>query len=173
MSDIELIQELMREVQDFPAPGVLFRDITPVLASKQGFAATTRALSDAWAGQVDAVAGMEARGFLLGSMVAARLGTGFVCIRKAGKLPPPVISRSYGLEYGQATLDMTPDNVSEGERILVIDDVLATGGTAEAACELIEQSGGIVVAVQVIVELAELDGRAKLIGRDVRALITG
>lgn len=172
-ADIATIRSLMREVQDFPIPGVLFRDITTVLATPAGMQATTRALADEWAGKVDAVAGMEARGFLLGAMVAQYLGTGFVCIRKQGKLPPPVLTRSYALEYGEATLEMAPDLITPGERVLVIDDVLATGGTAEAACELIESCEGEVVAVQVIMELLELQGRSRLPGRTVRALMAG
>ena len=172
-ADVEFIRTHMREVQDFPIPGVLFRDLTTVLAHPDGLAATTRALGDRWAGKVDAVAGMEARGFLIGAPVAHALGVGFICIRKPGKLPPPVEHRNYALEYGVARLEMAPHAVQAGQRVLVIDDVLATGGTAQAACELIESAGGIVVAIQVVMELLDLGGRARLPGRRVEALMAG
>jgi adenine phosphoribosyltransferase len=170
-ADIQFILDTMREVQDFPIPGVLFRDLTTVLAHPDGLAATTRALGDPWVGQVDAVAGMEARGFLLGAPVAHKLGVGFICIRKPGKLPPPVEGRDYALEYGVARLEMAPHTIQPGQRVLIIDDVLATGGTASAACELVESAGGIVVAVQIVIELLELNGRARLPGRRVESLI--
>ena len=161
-----LVERLVRTVPDFPEPGILFRDITPFLGDGPAF----RSLVDAWAEQhagVEVVAGVEARGFILAAPLATRLGVGFVPVRKAGKLPGLTARASYALEYGEAVLEVTQDAVRPGQRVLLVDDVLATGGTAAAAAELIERQGGVVVAVQVLIELSALGGRDRLPGREV------
>lgn len=172
-----LIAELSRDVPDFPSPGILFRDLTPVLADAAGFEAVVTALSDGYA--VDAVAGIDARGFLLGGAVAHRLGVGVIAVRKTGKLPPPVLSCSYEMEYGTATLEIPADALDlQGRRVLIVDDVLATGGTIGATARLLALAGARVVAVAVVMELAGLPGRAAVIGSvpdpvDIRSLVTG
>jgi adenine phosphoribosyltransferase len=164
----ERVRSLVREVPDFPLPGILFRDITPLLADAPTFAALVESWAQDHAG-IDVVAGVEARGFIFAAPLAIRLGAGFVPVRKSGKLPGATERASYALEYGTATLEVTYDAFRAGQRVLLVDDVLATGGTAAAACELIERSGAEVAAVQVLVELAALGGRDRLAGRDVRA----
>lgn len=164
------VASLIRDVPDFPKPGVMFKDITPFLADGPTFGA----LVAAWAGahgDVDVVAGIEARGFILAAPVATRLGVGFVPIRKEGKLPGRTSRTSYALEYGEATLEITADAVSPGQRVLLVDDVLATGGTAVAAIDLLEQAGAQVAAVQVLMELTFLGGRERLGGRAVDATV--
>jgi adenine phosphoribosyltransferase len=161
------LDALVRDVPDFPEPGVVFKDITPLLADHDGFLAVVNALADAGrdaAGDVvvDKVVGMEARGFILAAPVALALGTGFVPVRKAGKLPGETHAVSYALEYGEATLELHRDAISVGDRVLLVDDVLATGGTAAATRELVEQSGGDVVGFAVLIELGFLDGRSAL-----------
>ncbi len=157
----DLVASRLRDVPDFPIPGILFKDITPLLADAEAFAAVTVALAAAADGALDLVAGVEARGFLLAGAIARELGCGLVPVRKAGKLPPPTISRSYALEYGNAELEV-PVSVLEGRRVLLVDDVLATGGTLKAAAELIEQAGGTVTALAVLLEITALGGRAVL-----------
>lgn len=158
----ELITSLMREVPDFPEPGVQFKDLTPVLADARGLAAITAALA-AIADGADLVAGVDARGFLLGAAVATRLGTGVLAVRKGGKLPPPVHSETYDLEYGCATLEIPADGIElAGRRVIVIDDVLATGGTLAAAVQLLRAGGATVVGAAVVLEVTALSGRAKL-----------
>jgi adenine phosphoribosyltransferase len=157
----EVVASQLRDVPDFPIPGVLFKDITPLLANASAFAAVISALAAVADGDVDLVAGVEARGFLLAGAIARELNCGMVPVRKAGKLPPPTISRSYALEYGTAELEV-PVNIIEGRRVLLVDDVLATGGTLKAAAELIEQAGGIVTGLAVVLELSFLPGRALL-----------
>jgi adenine phosphoribosyltransferase len=166
-----LVDTRARVVPDFPQAGVQFRDITSLLADGPAFAAVTEALAARFAGRVDAVAGIEARGFILAAPVATRLGVGMIAVRKATKLPPPVLAEAYALEYGTATLELNPNGVSDGARVLVIDDVLATGGTAAAACRLLERAGARVEGVAVLIELTALGGRAVLGGRDVHALL--
>lgn len=157
-----VIAALMREVPDFPEPGVQFKDLTPVLADARGLAVVTEALA-ALAADADLVAGIDARGFLLGAAVATQLGTGVLAVRKGGKLPPPVYAETYALEYGTATLEIPADGLDlAGRRILVIDDVLATGGTLAAAVQLLGASGATVTGAAVVLELADLNGRAKL-----------
>lgn len=156
------VERHTRDVADFPTPGVMFKDITPLFADAAAFANVLGLLAQRHEGRVDVVAGVEARGFVIGAPLAQRLGVGFVPIRKEGKLPGDVVAQSYDLEYGSATIEMHRDAVSPEARVLVVDDVLATGGTAVAACELVEKVGGRVVGFDVLVELAFLGGRARL-----------
>lgn len=160
-----LVLDNLREVPDFPQPGVLFRDITPLLADGRAFATFIEGLAVHYAGRVDAVAGLESRGFILAAPLAVRLGTGMLTVRKGGKLPGPVIGVDYALEYGTARMEVRPDTVVPGQRVLVIDDVLATGGTAAASIELLERAGARVEAICMVLELAGLGGREKLPGR--------
>jgi adenine phosphoribosyltransferase len=162
-----MLDGLIRDVPDFPEPGVVFKDITPLLADHDGFSGVVRALADAGRDAdgnvvVDKVVGMEARGFILAAPVALALGAGFVPVRKAGKLPGETRAVSYALEYGEATLEVHEDAFATGDRVLLVDDVLATGGTAAATRELVEQCGGDVVAFAVLMELGFLDGRSAL-----------
>jgi adenine phosphoribosyltransferase len=162
VTSADLIASRLRDVPDFPKPGILFKDITPLLADADAFATVVRELS-AVAPDVDLVAGIEARGFLLAGAIACQLGRGLVPVRKAGKLPPPTLRASYDLEYGSAEIEVTPDLI-DGKRVLVVDDVLATGGTMRASADLITRAGGTVVALAVILELAFLHGRDALAG---------
>jgi adenine phosphoribosyltransferase len=163
----------LRDVPDFPIPGILFRDITPLLRDPQALREAVIQMSEPWQGRgVDLVAAMEARGFMFGAAMAIRLGAGFVPVRKAGKLPAKTRSVSYTLEYREDVLHVHEDAVEPGQRVLVVDDVIATGGTASAVVDLVEQLGGEVVGVQFLIELADLEGRKLLVGRDVRAVIT-
>ncbi len=159
----------------FPTPEILFKDITPLLADAEAFADLVSALTQPFRGtagaEVDAVVGIEARGFILGAPVSLALGAGFVPVRKRGKLPHTTIGRSYALEYADAEIEMHADALRPGQRVLVVDDVLATGGTAAAACALVEQLHAEVVGVTVLIELMALRGREQLGGRAVRALI--
>ena len=170
------IRDLIADVPDFPSPGILFKDITPLLADAEGLAAvveafTRLALADGVRGGIDVVAGMEARGFLLGTPVAHALGLGFLPLRKAGKLPPPTHSVSYDLEYGSASIELRSGTLTPGARVLIIDDVLATGGTAAAAAELVEQCGGVVAGLAFLIELEALHGRDRLQGHNVDTLL--
>jgi adenine phosphoribosyltransferase len=167
----KLITTLVRDVPDYPQPGVVFKDITPLLADGAAFAAVIDALAGAY-GPVDKVAGIEARGFVLAAPVACQLGAGFVPIRKKGKLPGATYAQEYDLEYGTATVEVLTDAFQPSERVLVIDDVLATGGTARAAAELVQRAGAQVAGLAVLLELSFLDGRAKLPGLPVSALLT-
>ncbi|WP_273654633.1 adenine phosphoribosyltransferase [Cellulomonas fimi] len=165
------VDELVRRVPDYPQPGVLFRDITPLLADGPAFAGVVDAIAaDAPAG-VDLVAGMEARGFLLAAPVATALGAGVLPVRKAGKLPGPTAIEHYELEYGHASVEIHPFTVPAGARVLVIDDVLATGGTAAATVALLQRCGADVVGLSFLVELLGLDGRARLGDLPVDALV--
>lgn len=158
------LDELIRDIPDFPQAGVVFKDITPLLADHDGFSAVIEVLSRAGRDGdgnvvVDKVVGMEARGFILAAPVALALGAGFVPVRKAGKLPAETHSVGYELEYGSATLELHQDSIRPGERVLLVDDVLATGGTVAATAELVEACGGIVHGVAVLMELSFLPGR--------------
>lgn len=167
--DLDAALSLIRDVPDFPQPGVLFRDLTPMLAHPPALRALVYGLSAACP-QADLVAGIEARGFLLAAPVAYGCGVGVVPVRKAGKLPAVAAKVSYALEYGTAELELAEGAIQPGQRVVVIDDVLATGGTAAAACELVERAGGVVAGVVVVLEIAALGGRAALAGREVTAL---
>jgi adenine phosphoribosyltransferase len=166
----DLISAKIRDVADYPQPGVVFKDITPLLADGAALGAVVTALAAGY-GRVDKVAGIEARGFILAAPVACHLGAGFVPVRKEGKLPAPTFAQSYQLEYGTATIEVHQDAFAPGDRVLIVDDVLATGGTAEAATDLVRRAGGEVAGIAVILELAFLGGRAKLAGVGVRSLL--
>ncbi|GAB3316952.1 adenine phosphoribosyltransferase [Luteimonas notoginsengisoli] len=154
-------QTLIRDVRDFPRPGVTFKDITPLLADADGYAAAIDAMAAPWRGvALDAVLGIEARGFILGAALARALGTGFVPIRKPGKLPGRTHAQAYALEYGSDRLEIHADDLPPGARVLIVDDVLATGGTLRAALALARRQGALVVGAAVLLEIAALGGRA-------------
>ena len=162
----------IRSIPDFPTPGIVFRDITPLLASPEGLDASVRELTAVARDlRPDIIIGAEARGFLLGPAVAREVGAGFVLARKPGSLPHETVSANYALEYGTDALELHVDAVTEGARVLVHDDLLATGGTARALCRLVEQLGGEVVGCAFLIELAFLNGRELLAPHDVHALI--
>ena len=166
-----LITSRVRDIPDYPQPGVVFKDITPLLGDAEAFGAVVDALAGTY-GPVDKVAGIEARGFILAAPVALRLGAGFVPIRKKGKLPGVTFAQDYQLEYGTATIEVLTDAFDPGDRVLIIDDVLATGGTARATADLVQRAGARVAGISVLLELAFLHGRAKLADLPVTALIT-
>ena len=163
----------VRDVPDFPQPGVVFRDIMPLLADSEALRQTIRELAD-WSRskQPDLVLGAEARGFILGPAIAYEIGCGFVAARRPGKLPPETVSATYALEYGQNALEVHPEMIGRGSRVLIHDDVLATGGTVEAICGLVESLGGEVVGCAFIIELTFLGGRERLSKYDLHALLT-
>ncbi|WP_018570225.1 adenine phosphoribosyltransferase [Streptomyces sp. PsTaAH-124] len=164
MTDIrELLLSRIRDVTDYPEPGVVFKDITPLLADPAAFSALTEALADIATRQgATKVVGLEARGFILGAPVALRAGLGFIPVRKAGKLPGATLRQSYDLEYGSAEIEVHAEDLTAADRVLVVDDVLATGGTAEASLQLIRRAGAGVAGVAVLMELGFLQGRARL-----------
>ncbi len=164
-SSIRQIEALIRAVADFPQPGIVFRDITPLLADAGGFARCIDALAEPWQGSgVQAVCGIESRGFIFGAALAQKLHAGFVPLRKPNKLPPPVVSVDYALEYGKDRLEARNDALRPGEKVLIVDDVLATGGTLDAACRLVEALGAVRVGASVVIELESLQGRHRLPG---------
>jgi adenine phosphoribosyltransferase len=167
----QLISDLTAVVPDFPKLGITFRDLTPVFADGPALRIITDALAAPFAGRIDAVAGVEARGFVLAAAAAYALGVGVLIIRKPGKLPQEVLSESYDLEYGSATLQVQPSTLPEGARVLILDDVLATGGTLSASTKLIERAGWVVAGVSVVLELTDLGGRDALPGREIRSLL--
>jgi adenine phosphoribosyltransferase len=172
MSDADL-RALIREIPDFPRAGIGFKDITPLMADARALAECVRQLAEyARPLRVDCVVAAEARGFLLGPALALELGAGFALARKPGKLPYETVSAEYLLEYGAGVLELHTDAVASGRRVLVHDDLLATGGTAATLCDLVEQLGGQVVGCGFLIELAFLDGRKRLAGRDVHALLS-
>ena len=172
MTDTDYLKSLIREVPDFPKPGILFYDITTLLKDKDGFKGVIDGLKNHYRNAgVDLVIGIEARGFIFAPALAYALGAGFVPIRKPKKLPWERVSVSYDLEYGTDSLEIHKDAVDHGQRVLIVDDLLATGGTAAAATRLIEQCGGKVAGVGVMVELTFLNGRKKLDGYDVFSLL--
>jgi len=171
-----LLSSLVRDVPDFPEPGIIFKDISPLLADHSAFTAVVDALADvgrdsAGAPVVDKVAGVEARGFILAAPVALALGAGFVPVRKAGKLPGAVYSQSCVLEYGEAILEIHQHAFAPGDRVLLVDDVLATGGTLEASAELVRRSGAVVHAIAVLIELSFLGGAERVAGHSLSALL--
>ncbi len=169
----EDLKAYIRDIPDFPKKGILFRDITPILLEPRSFNRVSDILFERYRNRaVDKIAAIESRGFIFGSVLAFRLGLGLVPLRKPGKLPWRTISESYSLEYGDAALEMHVDAVGEGERIVIVDDLLATGGTAAASARLIERQGGIVEELVFVIELAELRGVRKLGERPVYALIS-
>jgi adenine phosphoribosyltransferase len=163
MTSPEELKKYIRDVPDYPQKGIIFRDITPILANKEIFPEVVELMSRAWASEKpDLVAAIEARGFIPGAAVAVKLNAGFVPIRKVGKLPWSVISESYQLEYGTDQLEVHSDAVQPGQKVLIVDDVLATGGTASAAVRLMRKLGAQVLGVQVLIELSYLAGRERL-----------
>jgi adenine phosphoribosyltransferase len=170
MKSIDDIKAGMRDVPDFPVPGIIFKDITPILGDPELFAACIKLFVDRHQGKgIGRIAAIDARGFIFGGAIAKDLGIGFVPIRKKGKLPYASIEESYDLEYGSATLCIHEDAFEKGEKVVIIDDLLATGGTAAATVKLVEAAGGVVVSVDFLVELAFLNGREKLEGYEVFA----
>jgi adenine phosphoribosyltransferase len=171
--DAGWLKEHIRDIPDFPQPGVVFKDITPLLSDGTAFRATIDALSEHFEGRpIDKVLGIEARGFIIAAPIAYRLGAGFVPVRKAGKLPWEIEREEYALEYGNDLLEIHRDAVKPGERALLIDDVMATGGTAAATIRLVEKLGGEIVGLGFVIELAFLGGRAKLAGHEAVSLLT-
>jgi adenine phosphoribosyltransferase len=166
------LERYIRDVPDFPIPGIVYRDITPLLARPEALRQAVDAMSEPWTGLgVDLVASMEARGFIFGAGVALGLDAGFVPVRKAGKLPWKTREVRYTLEYGADVLHMHEDAIAPGQKVLVVDDLIATGGTASAVVDLVRQLGGEVVGVQFLIELSDLGGRDLLQGCDVRSVI--
>ena len=170
---LEELKAKIRDVPDFPEPGIVFKDMMPLLADSPSLRETTDLLAD-WAEprKPDLILGAEARGFILGAALAYKLGCGFVAARRPGKLPWKTVSASYALEYGENSLELHADAISDGARVLVHDDVLATGGTARAICDLATQLGGEIVGIEFVIELAFLEGRKHLEDYDVHSLIT-
>lgn len=172
MADVAWLADLVRDVPDFPRAGVTFKDITPLLANVDGFRLTVDALADRFSGvAVDHVIGIEARGFIPAAPIAYRIGAGLIPVRKAGKLPWQVIREEYSLEYGNDRLEIHRDAIRPGERVLVVDDVLATGGTAAAVVRLVEALGGVVVGLAFILELTALGGRARFDAYQLESLV--
>jgi adenine phosphoribosyltransferase len=172
-SDASWLAGHLRDIPDFPQPGIVFKDLTPLLADVDAFRFAVDAVADHAAGlTVDKVVGIEARGFIFAAAVAYRLGSGFVPVRKPGKLPWQTITETYALEYGSDSLEVHQDAIAAGESVYVVDDVLATGGTAAATCRLVERLGGHIAGLAFVVELGFLDGRAKLPDHDMLSLIT-
>lgn len=166
------LKSKIREIPDFPKPGILFYDITTLLCDPQGFRDTVDALAAPFMGEdIDQVVGIESRGFILGAAVAATLGCGFVPVRKPGKLPGKTHAQAYSLEYGNNSLEIHQDACANQQRILVVDDVLATGGTAKATLDLTRQAGGKVIGIAFLIELDFLNGRSKLPGENVYSVL--
>ena len=165
------LQRYIRDIPDFPKPGIVFKDITPLLADGVAFRATVDRFVEHYRGRVDVVLGIESRGFIIGAAVAYGLGTGLAVVRKPGKLPARTYAARYELEYGSDALEIHHDAVGDHHGVLIVDDLLATGGTASAAVELVQRCGGRVVACAFVIELAFLNGRQRLAGQDVFALV--
>ena len=173
MTDAEALKRLIRHVPDYPKPGILFYDITTLLKDGAGFRLAVECVSAPYRdAAVDVVVGVESRGFIFGAAVADRLGVGFVPVRKPGKLPGETVSQSYELEYGVDALEMHQDAIGAGQRALIVDDLLATGGTAQATVALVRKGGGTIAGVAFLIELVDLNGRAKLEGQQVFAALT-
>src|SRR2546423_7637233 len=166
------LKSLIRDIPDFPKKGILFRDITPLLANPSGLALSIEMMANPFRGKnIDLVVGAESRGFIFGTAVACCLSAGFVIVRKTGKLPHTKISMTYDLEYGKDTLEMHSDSIVRGQRVLVVDDLLATGGTMKACCDMVRQLGGELAGVAVLIELAGLKGREKLKGIEAHSVL--
>lgn len=173
--DTEYLASLIRTVPGFPSPNIIFRDFLPIFSDARASRILVDSLVDALpvpADSIDVIAGLEARGFLFGPLLASRLGKGFIAVRKAGKLPPPVISESYMLEYGQASIEIENDAIKPGQRVLIVDDLIATGGTAKAAANIINQAKGIVVGFSFVVELTGISGMNDLADYPCSSLMT-
>jgi adenine phosphoribosyltransferase len=171
--DVTWLEELVRDVPDFPKAGIIFKDVTPLWADASAFRFSIDAIADHYAGvEIDRVVGIEARGFILAAPVAYRFGAGFVPVRKPGKLPAEIATESYELEYGTDTLEVHRDGILAGQRVLVVDDVLATGGTAAATIRLVEGLGGSVIGLGFLLELGFLRGRERLTDYELVSLIT-
>ena len=169
---MQALKDRIRHVPDFPKPGILFYDVTTLLRDPTGFRMAIDALSEPYHGQgISLVVGIESRGFILGAAVADRIGAGFIPVRKVGKLPHTTIRVSYSLEYGSDSLEMHSDAIEKGQTVLIVDDLLATGGTARATVDLVRQLGGRVHGVAFLIELVDLNGRAKLEGENIRAVL--
>ena len=169
---VQRLKRLIREIDNFPKPGILFRDITPLLADASGIALAVELLANPFRGKnIDLVVGAESRGFIFGTAVACCLSAGFVLVRKPGKLPHKKVSMTYDLEYGTDTLEMHEDSIVRGQRVLIVDDLLATGGTMKACADLVERIGGNVVGLATLIELSGLRGRDKLKGHEIHTVI--
>jgi len=169
---MDALKTHIRHVPDFPKPGILFYDVTTLLKDPQGFKLAIDSMSEPYHDKgISLVVGIESRGFILGSAVADRIGAGFVPVRKLGKLPAETVRASYALEYGTDSLEMHRDAIEPGQKVLIVDDLLATGGTARATTDLVRQLGGYVVGVSFLIELIDLGGRSKLEGENVRAVL--
>ena len=169
----DALKARIRHVPDFPKPGILFYDVTTLLRDPEGFRIAVDRIAAPFApGPIDIVVGIESRGFILGSAVADRLGAGFVPVRKLGKLPSKTIQATYALEYGTDCLEMHCDAITKGQRVLIVDDLLATGGTASATVQLVKELGGTIVGVAFLIELVGLDGRSRLEGEQVHAVLS-
>jgi adenine phosphoribosyltransferase len=171
--DSSLLADLVRDIADFPKPGVVFKDIKPLLGDPAAFSSAVDAIVVSFGrGKVDKVVGIEARGFIIAAPVAYHFNAGFVPLRKAGKLPFDTMSQSYELEYGTETLELHSDAITPQDRVLIVDDVLATGGTAAAACELVERTGATVAGLAFVIELSFLDGAKRISNYDYTSLLT-
>ena len=169
---MDVLKTRIRHVPDFPKPGILFYDVTTLLRDPEGFKLAIDTMTEPYHDQgIALVVGIESRGFILGSAVADRIGAGFVPVRKVGKLPSTTIKASYALEYGTDSLEMHSDAIEKGQKVLIVDDLLATGGTARATVDLVRQLGGDVHGVSFLIELLGLNGRAKLQGENIRAVL--
>ena len=167
------VRSLIRDIPDFPEPGIVFRDITPLLSDASAYRTAIEAMAAPFAdAAIDRIAAIEARGYLLGCPMALALGTGFVPVRKVGKLPFETFRAAYTLEYGEAEIEMHRDGLLDHHRVLLVDDVLATGGTMAATIDLVEQAGALVAGIAVLIELTALGGRSKLAGHDVFSLLS-
>ena len=172
LDSVKQLKDLIRDIPDFPKPGVLFRDITPLLADPRGLALSIELLANPFRGRgIDLVVGAESRGFIFGTAVACSISAGFQVVRKPKKLPWKTVARTYELEYGTDTLEMHADAVIPGQRVLIVDDVLATGGTMKACCDLVSQLGGEIVGVAVLTELTFLKGRDKVTPHQVHSVL--
>lgn len=171
--DSSILADLVRDIEDFPKPGVMFKDITPLLADPAAFSSAVDAIVVSFGrGKIDKVVGIEARGFIIAAPVAYHFNAGFVPLRKAGKLPYDTLSQSYDLEYGSETLELHSDAIAPDDRVLIVDDVLATGGTAAAACELVERTGATVSGLAFIIELSFLEGAKRISDYTYTSLLT-